>query len=40
MLSGRIKDITGSFLPVFVPVMALAALGLAISLVALRPAKA
>jgi len=39
MLSGRIKDITGSFLPVFVPVMALAALGLVISLVALRPAR-
>lgn len=36
-LAGVIKDATGSFLPVFVPVMALAAFGLAISITALRP---
>jgi MFS family permease len=39
VLSGAIKDRTGSFLPVFIPVMALAALGLIISAVALRPAR-
>jgi OFA family oxalate/formate antiporter-like MFS transporter len=39
MLSGTIKDRTGSFLPVFTPVMVLAALGLVISAVALHPAK-
>jgi len=38
-LSGAIKDATGSFLPVFVPVMALAALGIAISLLGLKPSR-
>jgi MFS family permease len=36
VLSGLVKDLTGSFLPVFLPVMGLAVLGLIISLMALR----
>jgi OFA family oxalate/formate antiporter-like MFS transporter len=40
LLSGMIKDRTGSFLPVFAPIMALAAAGLVISLMALAPSRA
>ncbi len=36
LLSGAIRDATGSYLPVFLPVMGLAALGIAISLLGLR----
>jgi MFS family permease len=37
LLSGMIKDRTGDFLPVFVPVMALAVVGLVVSVAFLRP---
>ncbi|MEW5825961.1 MAG: OFA family MFS transporter [Candidatus Bipolaricaulota bacterium] len=37
ILSGMIRDATGSYLSVFVPVMALAGLGLVVSLVGLTP---
>ncbi len=40
LLSGAIRDGTGSYLPVFLPVMGLAALGMAISIVGLRPVRA
>lgn len=39
LLSGAIRDVTGSYLPVFLPVMGLAALGVAISLLGLRPVR-
>jgi len=39
LLSGMIRDATGAYLPVFLPVMALAALGLGISLFALKPVR-
>jgi len=38
-LSGAIKDATGSYLPVFLPVIGLAILGMVISLVGLNPIK-
>ncbi|MDD5219752.1 MAG: OFA family MFS transporter [Candidatus Bipolaricaulis sp.] len=37
LLSGMIHDATGGYLPVFVPVMGLAGLGLIVALVGLRP---
>ncbi|MDD5264865.1 MAG: OFA family MFS transporter [Candidatus Bipolaricaulis sp.] len=37
LLSGMIHDATGGYLPVFVPVMGLATLGLVVALVGLRP---
>ena len=37
LLSGAIRDATGAYLPVFLPVMALAALGLIISMFFLKP---
>lgn len=37
VLSGAIKDATGNFLPVFLPVLGLAGAGIVISLVGLRP---
>lgn len=40
LLSGAIRDGTGSYLPVFLPVMGLAALGIAISVFGLRPVRA
>lgn len=40
LLSGTIRDRTGSFLPVFAPVIALTIVGLVVSLVALKPVKA
>ena len=39
VLSGAIKDATGSYLPVFLPVIGLAFLGFVISLTGLRPVK-
>ena len=39
-LSGMIRDATGGYLPVFLPVMALAAVGLVISILWLKPVKA
>jgi len=39
-LSGMIRDASGGYLPVFLPVMALAAIGLVISLLWLKPVKA
>jgi MFS family permease len=40
VLSGMIRDLTGSYLAVFLPVMGLAALGLVVALVSLKPPKA
>ena len=40
VLSGVIRDATASYLPVFLPVMGLAALGLVIAAAALKPVKA
>lgn len=40
LLSGLIRDATGAYLPVFLPVMGLAGLGLIISLLFLRPVRA
>ncbi|MBC7093729.1 OFA family MFS transporter [Candidatus Bipolaricaulota bacterium] len=40
VLSGVLRDATGTYLAVFPPVMALAALGLVVALVGLRPVKA
>ena len=40
LLSGQIKDLTGSYLTVFVPVMGLAGLGLIVSLLGLKPPRA
>jgi len=40
LLSGLIKDATNAYLPVFLPVMGLAVLGLIISLVGLKPVRA
>lgn len=40
VLSGMIRDATASYLPVFLPVMGLAALGLIIAVAALKPVKA
>ena len=39
-LSGMIRDATGGYLPVFVPVMILAAVGFLIAIVGLKPVKA
>lgn len=39
LLSGAIRDATGSYLPVFLPVMGLAALGIAISFLGLKPVR-
>lgn len=39
LLSGMIRDSTGAYLPVFLPVMGLAAVGIVISLIGLRPVK-
>ena len=39
-LSGMIRDATGGYLPVFIPVMILAAVGFLIALVGLKPLKA
>ncbi|QAA76615.1 MAG: putative MFS-type transporter [Candidatus Bipolaricaulis sibiricus] len=39
LLSGAIRDATGSYLPVFLPVMGLAALGIATSVLGLRPVR-
>lgn len=39
LLSGAIRDAAGSYLPVFLPVMGLAALGIAISLLGLKPVR-
>jgi hypothetical protein len=38
-LSGMIRDATGGYLPVFVPVMILAAVGFLIAIVWLKPVK-
>ena len=40
VLSGMIRDATGSYLSVFLPVMVLAGLGLIVALVALKPSRA
>jgi len=40
LLSGMIRDSTGAYLPVFLPVMALAAVGIVISVLWLKPVKA
>ncbi|MFO8184405.1 MAG: OFA family MFS transporter [Candidatus Aegiribacteria sp.] len=40
LLSGMIRDASGAYLPVFLPVMGLAGLGLVISLLFLRPVRA
>ena len=39
LLSGLIRDTTGTYLPVFLPVMGLAALGLLVSVMSLKPVK-